>query len=85
MQVFMNKEIPSIEDILSSLETVPTLDEAEAIIDNCNWANLGHWEITKTEPTEDEYGYYEAVVQYIAGETGELTEKSVKLPFNIKY
>lgn len=85
MQIFMNNEIPSIQEILKSLKTAPTLEEAKDIIEECNWANLGYWTLKEVPPTEDEYGYYEAVVEYISGETGELTEESVKLPFNIKY
>jgi hypothetical protein len=84
MQVFMNNEIPSIEEILDSLKTVPSLDEARDIIEECNWVNLGHWTMKAIPATEEEYGHYEVTVQYIEGESGKQVEKMVVLPFNIK-
>ena len=83
MQIFMNKEIPTIEELLDAVVSAPDLTAAQDFIDECNFANLGRWTMKTVPATEEEYGYYEVTVQYISGETGELTEKTVKLPFNI--
>lgn len=84
MQVFKNKEIASIDELVETLLTVPDVTTARDFIDECNFANLGYWTMKTVPATEDEYGYYEVTVQYISGDTGELAEKTVRLPFNIK-